>query len=43
MSKAAKELGETELLYADDTALITKTPQAMNKLIATIEKHAKYF
>jgi len=33
----------TELLYADDTALITSNKNAMNRLIARIEKHANYF
>lgn len=33
----------TELLYADDTALITTTAPSMNKLVAKIDKCAAYF
>ena len=33
----------TELLYADDTALITSNVNAMNRLIALIEQHADYY
>jgi len=32
-----------ELLYADDTALVTTTAPAMNKLVATIDTCAEYF
>ena len=33
----------TELLYADDTALITNNINAMNRLLAKIEEHAAYY
>lgn len=33
----------TELLYADDTALITRSVTAMKKLLAKIEQCANYF
>ena len=33
----------TELLYADDTAVITKNVSAMNRLLAKIEVHAAYY
>ena len=36
-------LSFTELLYADDTALITTTAPAMNKLVAKIDTCAEYF
>ena len=35
-------LSFTELLYADDTALITNNVNAMNRLLAKVEKCAKY-
>ena len=38
-----EDLGFTELLYADDTALVTKNVHAMNRLLAQIEKHAAYY
>ena len=33
----------TDLLYADDTALITSNANAMNRLVAKIEEHAHYY
>ena len=39
-TKAAKEAGTTELLYADDTLLIGSKQKAINKLIEIIEKHS---
>ena len=33
----------TELLYADDTALLTNNLNAMNRILAKIESHANYF
>jgi hypothetical protein len=36
-------LDYTELVYADDTALITNNVTTMNKLLAAIEKHARVF
>jgi len=33
----------TELLYADDTALITTNQNAMNRLINKVEENTKYF
>ena len=33
----------TELLYADDTGLLTNNTNAMNRLLAKTEIHAKYF
>ena len=38
-----KGVSFSEVLYADDTALVTDEPKAMNKLLQTIEKHAKYY
>ncbi len=36
-------LDYSELMYADDTALITNNINAMNRLIKSIETHAAYF
>ena len=33
----------TELLYADDTAIVTNNANAMNKMLASIEKQADYY
>lgn len=33
----------TEMMYADDTALITNNVNAMNRLLAKIETHAAYY
>ena len=33
----------TELIYADDTALVTANANAMNRLVAKIEEHAEYY
>ena len=33
----------TELLYADDTAVVTNNTNAMNRILAKIEKCAEYF
>ena len=33
----------SEILYADDTVLITDEAKAMRSLLETIEKHAKYY
>ena len=38
-----KGLTFTELLYADDTALVTNNANAMNRLLAKIEYHAAYY
>ena len=39
-SKAATELGDTKLLYADDTMLIGSDSKALQCLLQTIEKHS---
>jgi len=36
-------LNFTELLYADDTILITNNLNAMNRLLAKVEEHATYY
>ena len=36
-------LSFTELLYADDTALVTNNVNAMNRLLTQIENHATYY
>ena len=36
-------LDYTELLYADDTALITNNVSAMNRLFGKMEEHAAYY
>ena len=36
-------LSFTELLYADDTALLTNNVNAMNRLLSSIEGHAHYY
>ena len=36
-------LDYTELLYADDTILITSNLNAMNRLLAKVEEHASYY
>jgi len=38
-----KGLSFTELLYADDTALVTNNANAMNRLLSKIEHHAAYY
>ena len=44
MSRGKLEgLDFTELIYADDTALITNNVNAMNRLVAKIEEHAAYY
>jgi len=40
---AAKDVGSTDLLYADDTLLISSTAKAANQLLETIIKHSKRF
>ncbi len=39
-SEASKELGDTELIYADDAVLISSTKKPLQTLLQTIEKHA---
>ena len=40
---AAKDVGSTDLLYADDTLLTSSTAKAANQLLETIIKHSKRF
>ena len=38
---AAQDIGATELLYADDTLLISSNAKATSKLLKTIIKHSE--
>ena len=42
-TKAAKEAGTTDLLYADDTVIISSKAKAVNTLIAAIKKHSERY
>ena len=37
------DLDYTELLYADDTVLVTNNAHAMNRFLSKVEQHASYF
>ena len=40
---AAQDIGATELLYADDTLLISSNAKATNKLLKNIIKHSERY